>query len=145
MIDLLDVHKSFGANHVLRGISARIDKGEVVSYLVVSPSFPAFTGGHWEAINLPHAIFALPVRNEAPAPKRNLWNRLFTDKPEAAAVKAARRHVEALRPLILSTGSELEVFLGALNGGTPDLKKARAAAARMTSLATKADQRFRTP
>ena len=36
MIDLSDVHKSFGANHVLRGISGRVDKGEVVC--IIGPS-----------------------------------------------------------------------------------------------------------
>ena len=36
MIELDDVHKSFGANHVLRGISGRIDKGEVVC--IIGPS-----------------------------------------------------------------------------------------------------------
>jgi len=36
MIELADVHKSFGANHVLRGISGRIDRGEVVC--IIGPS-----------------------------------------------------------------------------------------------------------
>jgi polar amino acid transport system ATP-binding protein len=36
MIELEDVHKSFGAHHVIRGISARIEPGEVVC--IVGPS-----------------------------------------------------------------------------------------------------------
>jgi polar amino acid transport system ATP-binding protein len=36
MITLTDVHKSFGANHVIRGFSAAIEKGEVVC--VIGPS-----------------------------------------------------------------------------------------------------------
>jgi polar amino acid transport system ATP-binding protein len=36
MIELADVHKSFGANHVLRGITGRVDKGEVVC--IIGPS-----------------------------------------------------------------------------------------------------------
>ena len=36
MIELRDVHKSFGAHHVIRGFSAAIDKGEVVC--VIGPS-----------------------------------------------------------------------------------------------------------
>jgi len=36
MIELVDVHKRFGSNEVLRGISARVDKGEVVC--VIGPS-----------------------------------------------------------------------------------------------------------
>ena len=36
MIELADVHKSFGANHVIRGISARIAIGEVVC--IIGPS-----------------------------------------------------------------------------------------------------------
>ncbi len=36
MIELTDVHKSFGANHVVRGFSAAVTKGEVVC--IVGPS-----------------------------------------------------------------------------------------------------------
>src|SRR5215218_715334 len=36
MIELTDVHKSFGTNHVLRGITGRVDKGEVIC--IVGPS-----------------------------------------------------------------------------------------------------------
>jgi polar amino acid transport system ATP-binding protein len=36
MIELRDVHKSFGANHVIRGFSAHVAKGEVVC--VIGPS-----------------------------------------------------------------------------------------------------------
>jgi polar amino acid transport system ATP-binding protein len=36
MIELRDVHKSFGAHHVLRGISASVAKGEVVC--IIGPS-----------------------------------------------------------------------------------------------------------
>jgi polar amino acid transport system ATP-binding protein len=36
IIELRDVHKSFGANHVLRGFSASVEKGEVVC--VIGPS-----------------------------------------------------------------------------------------------------------
>ena len=36
MIDVVDVHKSFGSNHVIRGISASVTKGEVVC--VIGPS-----------------------------------------------------------------------------------------------------------
>jgi polar amino acid transport system ATP-binding protein len=36
IIELSDVHKSFGANHVLRGFSASVEKGEVVC--VIGPS-----------------------------------------------------------------------------------------------------------
>jgi polar amino acid transport system ATP-binding protein len=36
MIELTDVHKSFGANHVVRGFSAKVEKGEVVC--IIGPS-----------------------------------------------------------------------------------------------------------
>src|SRR5688572_22497101 len=36
MIELADVHKSFGANHVLRGITGRVDKAEVIC--IIGPS-----------------------------------------------------------------------------------------------------------
>ena len=36
MIELADVHKSFGANHVIRGFSTTVTKGEVVC--IVGPS-----------------------------------------------------------------------------------------------------------
>ena len=36
MIELVDVHKSFGANHVICGVSGRVSRGEVVC--VVGPS-----------------------------------------------------------------------------------------------------------
>ncbi|MFO1329521.1 MAG: amino acid ABC transporter ATP-binding protein [Rubrivivax sp.] len=36
MIELVDVHKRFGANHVLRGISGRVERGEVVC--IIGPS-----------------------------------------------------------------------------------------------------------
>lgn len=36
MIELTDVHKSFGANEVLKGITASVQKGEVVC--IVGPS-----------------------------------------------------------------------------------------------------------
>lgn len=36
MIELTDVHKSFGANHVVRGFTARVSRGEVVC--IVGPS-----------------------------------------------------------------------------------------------------------
>ena len=36
MITLTDVHKSFGAHHVIRGVSASVEKGEVVC--VIGPS-----------------------------------------------------------------------------------------------------------
>src|SRR6516162_3405672 len=36
MIEIRDIHKSFGAHHVIRGFSARIAKGEVVC--IIGPS-----------------------------------------------------------------------------------------------------------
>ncbi|MGL4289000.1 MAG: amino acid ABC transporter ATP-binding protein [Phreatobacter sp.] len=36
MIELIDVEKSFGQNHVVRGFTARVDKGEVVC--IIGPS-----------------------------------------------------------------------------------------------------------
>ena len=36
MIRLVDVQKSFGSNHVLRGISATVNKGEVIC--IIGPS-----------------------------------------------------------------------------------------------------------
>ncbi|QCI69021.1 amino acid ABC transporter ATP-binding protein [Phreatobacter stygius] len=36
MIELIDVQKSFGQNHVVRGFTARVDKGEVVC--IIGPS-----------------------------------------------------------------------------------------------------------
>jgi polar amino acid transport system ATP-binding protein len=36
VIELIDVHKHFGTNHVLRGISATISRGEVVC--IIGPS-----------------------------------------------------------------------------------------------------------
>ncbi|QCK88853.1 amino acid ABC transporter ATP-binding protein [Phreatobacter aquaticus] len=36
MIELTDVHKSFGTNHVVRGFSAKVEKGEVVC--IIGPS-----------------------------------------------------------------------------------------------------------
>lgn len=116
--------------------------GSLKSYRLTGETWPEVGGGHWEAINLPHAILALPVLDGPPAPKRGLWSRLFKDEPETAALKAARRHAAALRPLVRALAVEVEAYLEATKGDAPDLKKARAAAARMVSLADKADKAF---
>lgn len=112
------------------------------SYRLTGETWPQIPGGHWEAINLPHAIFVVPVLDGPPAPKPGLWSRLFKDDPESAAVLAARRHAEALRPLASALSRELEAFLGALKGDEPDLDKARASAVRMVGLADRADKGF---
>ncbi len=141
---LIDVLRSAEIN--LFQLQRMLDKGDVTGNRVVaSPTFRDFKGGHWEMINLPHAMIVLPVLDEAPAPKRGLLDRMFKPAPESTGAKAARHHVEALRPMIRATGEELEIFLGALRGEEPDLKKARASAARMTSLAAHADEVFATP
>lgn len=119
----------------------QLDKGVLTSYVVRGDTWPPIAGGHWEAINLPNAILVLPVLDEAPAPKRRLFDRLFKPAPETPALRAARRHAEALRPLAESLADELEPFLGALRG-EPDLKKARESALRMVSAAAKAEDRF---
>jgi hypothetical protein len=137
---LADVLRSSEIN--LFQLQRKLATGEVSSYLVKGESWPAIPGGHWEAINLPHAILVVPVLDEAPAPRRKLWDRLFKDAPETAAVKAARRHADALRPLVHALSGELDAFLDALKGDEPDLTKARASAVRMTSLADQADKRF---
>lgn len=116
--------------------------GSLRSYRLSGESWPVVPGGHWEAINLPHAILALPVLDGPPAPKRGLLSRLFQDEPETAALKQARRHAAALRPLVRGLAVELDAYLTALQGADPDLVKARAAAARMVSLADKADKAF---
>lgn len=116
--------------------------GSLKPYRLTGETWPVVPGGHWEAINLPHAILALPVLDGPPAPRRGLWSRLFKDEPEAAALKQARRHAAALRPLVKELAAELEVYLGALKGDQPDLKKARASAARMVGLADRADKGF---
>jgi hypothetical protein len=137
---LMDVLRSSEIN--LFQLQRMLAKGEVKTYLVTGDSWPAIPGGHWEAVNLPHAIFVLPVLDEAPAPKRDLWDRVFKDAPETAAVKAARRHAEALRPLVAALSLELAPFLDALRKDEPDLGAARASAVRMVSLADKADKAF---
>lgn len=137
---LMDVLRSAEIN--LYQLQRKLAKGEVKSYLVTGGSWTPIAGGHWEAINLPHAILVLPVLDEAPAPKRNLWNRLFKAEPETAAVKAGRRHVETLRPLVAALSEELGPFLKALRGDAPDLKKAQDLASRMVTLSAKADERF---
>jgi polar amino acid transport system ATP-binding protein len=38
MIELVDVHKSFGGHHVIRGVSAKIERGEVVCIIGASGS-----------------------------------------------------------------------------------------------------------
>lgn len=116
--------------------------GSLKSYRLTGESWPVVPGGHWEAINLPHAILALPVLDGPPAPKRGLLSRLFKDEPETAALKQARRHAAALRPLVRDLAVELEAYLAALRAEEPDLVKARAAAARMVSLSEKADKAF---
>ncbi|MBI2789840.1 MAG: hypothetical protein HYX59_14290 [Elusimicrobia bacterium] len=116
--------------------------GSLKSYRLTGETWPAVGGGHWEAINLPHAILALPVLDGPPPAKRSLWARLFKDEPEPPALAAARRHAAALRPLVKSLAAELETYLSALKGDAPDVEKARAAAARMVSLAEQADKRF---
>lgn len=116
--------------------------GSLKSYRLTGESWPAIPGGHWEAVNLPHAIMVVPVLDGPPAAKRGLWARLFKDEPEPEAVLVARKHADALRPLIAALGRELEIFFAATSGDAPDLKKTRAAAVRMTSLAAEADKRF---
>lgn len=116
--------------------------GSLKSYRLTGETWPAVPGGHWEAINLPHAILALPVLDGPPAPKRGWLSRLFRDAPETAALKQSRRHAAALRPLVKNLAAELETYLGALREDPPDLTKARAAAARMVSLADKADKAY---
>lgn len=136
----MDVLRSAEIN--LFQLQRKLMTGELASYPVKNPSWPEFPGGHWEAINLPHAIFVLPVRDETPMAKPSLLNRLFAKKPDTAAVKAARRHVEALRPAIRAMGDELETFLGAFNSGDADMKLARASSSKMTAIAADADRRF---
>lgn len=116
--------------------------GSLKSYRLTGQSWPPVGGGHWEAINLPHSIFALPVLDAPPAPKRGLWSRLFKDEPDGPALMAARRHAAVLRPLLSSISVELNAYLNALGSDKPDLTKARTAAARMVSLADQADKRF---
>jgi len=137
---LADVLRSAEIN--LFQLSRMLAKGEIKSYSVAGETWPDIPGGHWEAINLPNSIFVQPVLDEAPAPARSLWDRVFKAAPETAAVKAARRRVETLRPLTAALSGELQVFLDALTSGEPDLGKARASAVRMVSLADKADKRF---
>lgn len=45
MIELNDVHKSFGENEVLKGITASVEKGEVVCIVGPSGSFCAVSMG----------------------------------------------------------------------------------------------------
>jgi len=116
--------------------------GNLKSYRLNGDSWPLIPGGHWEAVNLPHAIMVVPVLDGPPAPKRGLWSRLFKDDPESPAVLVARRHAEALRPLVATLSRELETFFEATKPGAVDLKKARAAAVRMTSLTSEADKAF---
>lgn len=137
---LADVLRSADIN--LFQLQRRLAKGELKSYPVAGESWPAIPGGRWEAINLPHAILVLPVLDEGPAPRRKLLDRLFKGPPETAAARAARRHAEALRPLIAALDSELGTLLRALEGASPDLAAARDSAARMTGLAGRADKAF---
>lgn len=138
---LADVLRSADIN--LYQLSRRLAAGELKSYPVSGPSWPAIPGGHWEGVNLPHAILVLPVLDAGPAPKRSLWDRLFKPAPETGAALAARRHVEALRPLISALDGELAVMLAALKGDAPDVPAARLSAARLVSLADKADKGFK--
>jgi hypothetical protein len=136
---LMDVLRSAEIN--LFQLQRKLEKGDIASYPAKNPAWPDFPGGHWEAINLPHAMLVLPVLDEA-APKRDLWSRVFGAKPQTPAMKAALRHASALRPLIRELGAELETFLGALKEGEPNLPAARDSAGRMTSFAAKADRLF---
>ena len=137
---LVDVMRSAEIN--LFQLERMLKAGGVKSYLVSGPSWPEIAGGHWEAINLPHAILVLPVLDAPPAPKRGLWDRLFKDEPPSAAALAAGRHAAALRPLLGALSVELEPFLAALKGGKPDLEAARLSALRMTALAADAEKNF---
>jgi len=112
------------------------------SYRLTGESWPVVPGGHWEAVNLPNAIMVVPILDGQAATKRGLWSRLLQDDPEPPAVLLARRQGEFLRPLIKALTPELEALLAALGGAEPDLKRARAAAVRMVSLADEADKRF---
>ena len=136
----MDVLRSAEIN--LFQLQRKLAAGGLVSYPVNNSTWPEFPGGQWEAINLPHAIFVLPVPDEAPALKPGLLKRLFGQKPETAAAKAAQRHVSALRPAIRAMGDELEIFLGALKGDEADLKLARASSSKMTAVAAEADRLF---
>jgi hypothetical protein len=136
----LDVLRSAEIN--LFQLQRLLASGSLKSYRLTGETWPEVGGGHWEAINLPHSILALPVLDEAPAPKRGLFSRLFKDEPETAALKAARRHAAALRPLVRDLAVEVQLYLEATKGDAPDLKKARDAAVRMVHLAEKADKGF---
>ncbi|MBI2387113.1 MAG: hypothetical protein HYV14_14065 [Elusimicrobia bacterium] len=136
----MDVLRSAEIN--LFQLQRLLASGSLKSYRLTGETWPQVGGGHWEAINLPHSILALPVLDGLPAAKRTVWARLFKDEPETAAIKAARRHAAVLRPLVGDLAVELERYLEATKGDAPDLKKARGAAARMVDLAAKADKRF---
>ena len=136
----MDVLRSAEIN--LFQLQRLLASGSLKSYRLTGETWPEVGGGHWEAINLPHSILALPVLDEAPAPKHGLWSRLFKDEPETAALKAARRHAAALRPLVKSLAVEVGLYLEATKGDAPDLKKARDAAVRMVRLADQADKSF---
>lgn len=137
---LADVLRSADVN--LFQLQRRLAKGEVKSYLVAGESWPAIAGGRWEAINLPHSVLVLPVLDSGAAPARGLLGRLFKPAPDSDAVKAARRAVAALRPLVADLDRELESLLAALRDGGAGPEAARASAARLVSLADKADKAF---
>lgn len=136
----LDVLRSAEIN--LFQLQRLLASGSLKSYRLTGDSWPVVPGGHWEAVNLPHAILVVPVLDAGPAPKRSLFSRLFKDEPEGPALKMARRQAAVLRPLVGELAAEVQAYLDALKGDEPDLAEARAAAARMVSLADKADKRF---
>ena len=91
MIELRDVHKSFGANHVIRGISASVTKGEVVC--IIGPSGSGKS--HHPALH---------QRAGEPTTAATSWSRAIAGRPRRSARSVDDPHagldgVPALQPV----------------------------------------------
>lgn len=135
---MLDVLRTTEIN--LTQLRRRLEEGAVETERLSDSSWQSFPGGHWESLRLPHAILVLPVPEEAPAPKRSALARLLQGRLPTPGEKAARRHLEALQPLLGPAARQVEAYLAALGAG--DVEAAAAAASRLTALAAAADRRF---
>lgn len=99
-------------------------------------------GGRWHEVSLPWSRFFVPVLDETPAPRPKGLARLFAQKPESAANRAARRTADAVLAYLNETAPLLTALHAGLNADAPDLDALNALADKLALAGPRAEKRF---